>query len=151
MTEKYWDNYLKSIGESLETTDKTYSSWSFGNSNEMADRLVNLVIEGKKRGTSSLKCLYDEEEELPKVGEYSIILGSNENPKCIIKNVEVIEVPFNEVTKEMARLEGEGDLSLKYWREAHMNFFGRELKELEKIFSEELIVIYENFELVYKS
>jgi uncharacterized protein YhfF len=38
---------------------------------------------------------------------------------CIVETTEVTLRMYNEVDAEFAREEGEGDLSLEYWREAH--------------------------------
>lgn len=56
---------------------------------------------------------------------------------------------FKEITEEEARLEGEGDLSLDYWRKVHEQFFRTEYEEKEKKFSEEIPVIFERFEVIY--
>lgn len=45
--------------------------------------------------------------------------------------------------------EGEGDMSLEYWRKIHRVFFTEELKDLEKEFTEDMMVVCEEFEVVY--
>jgi len=50
----------------------------------------------------------------------------------------------------MAEIEGEGDKSLKYWRRAHISFFSRELEEYNMKFTEDMPVVFEEFEVVYK-
>ena len=52
---------------------------------------------------------------------------------------------FNEVTKEHAYEEGEGDRSLEYWRKAHKEFFSQ-----YEDFSEEDNVLCEKFKVVKK-
>lgn len=47
-------------------------------------------------------------------------------------------------------IEGEGDKSLKYWQRVHINFFTRELKEFEMEFSQDMLVVFEELEVVYK-
>ncbi|SFB37945.1 ASCH domain-containing protein [Clostridium frigidicarnis] len=54
---------------------------------------------------------------------------------------------FSEVNSEFAYKEGEGHKPLLYWREAHIKFFNR---ELEMKFSEDMLVVCEEFEVVYK-
>ena len=54
-----------------------------------------------------------------------------------------------EVSKEHARKEGEGDLSLAYWRQVHKDFFSDELKVEQKDFSETMDVVCEEFKLIY--
>mgnify|MGYP004578500379 CR=1 FL=1 len=57
---------------------------------------------------------------------------------------------FSKVGEEFAYREGEGDKSLKYWREAHTESFTCELKEFNKEFNEDMLVVCEEFEVVYK-
>ena len=75
----------------------------------------------------------------------SIILDSNDEAVCIIKTTKVYVVPFNQVTEDHAAKEGEGDCSLEYWRKVHREFFTEELKEIEKEFEENMLVVCEEF------
>ncbi len=47
--------------------------------------------------------------------------------------------------------EGEGDLSLAYWREAHRNFFGRVCARLGLDFSERIEVVAERFRVMHRA
>ena len=146
-----WRNYLNSIGENENTTKLKYDSWSFGDNKELADELVEIVLRGEKTATTSLYCLYEiENESLPKVGELGIVIDFDENAKCIIKTNKVSILPFSEVSAEFAYKEGEGDKSLEYWREEHINFFNRILEELNMNFSDDMLVVCVEFEVVYK-
>ncbi|WP_398347123.1 ASCH domain-containing protein [Solobacterium moorei] len=44
----------------------------------------------------------------------------------------------------------EGDRSLDYWREVHINFLTNELASVHQSFDENTKVVYEEFEVVYK-
>jgi uncharacterized protein YhfF len=147
---KMWKEYLATISESLEETSKTYEAWSFGGSEKTANALSKLVLEGRKTATSSLHCLYGiESENVPAEGDYSIIIDGNVDAQCVLQTTEVMIMPFNEVTEEFARAEGEGDLSLDYWREVHREFFTDGLKEFNRDFEESMLVVCEVFELVH--
>ena len=56
----------------------------------------------------------------------------------------------NEVDADFAREEGEGDLSLNDWREAHKNYFSRILPKIGKEFSEEMPLVCEYIRLIYE-
>lgn len=149
--ERLWKNYLKSIGENEETTKLKYDSWYFGFNKEMADELAELVLCGDKRATTSIYCLYEiENENLPQTGELSVVTDFEGNAKCIIEIKKINVIPFNEVSAEYAYREGEGDKSLDYWRKAHIEAFDMELKEFNMNFSEDILVVLEEFEVVYK-
>lgn len=126
-----------------------YEAWAFG---EDANNLAKLVLQGKKTATSSLYDAYkDEREPLPQVGEYSVLLLDNEEAVCILRNIKVSVMPFSEVGEDHARKEGEGDLSLDYWRKVHKDFFEKQMLELGKVFSPRCNVVCEEFEIVYPS
>ena len=123
-----------------------YDAWGFGD-----DELTELVRSGKKTATSSAFVLYElEDEDLPEVGETSILLDDNEEAVCIIRTTKVYTTPFNEVTAEHASKEGEGDLSLDYWRQVHKDFFTEELEEAGQQFTEDMLVVCEEFEVIFK-
>ena len=123
-----------------------YEAWSFGDD---ADGLAELVKNGVKTATCSALAFYKiEDEELPQVGEYSVILDSAENAVCIIRTTKVYVTTFDAVTKEHAFKEGEGDRSLEYWRTVHRRFFTEELQETGLPFDEKLELVCEEFEVV---
>lgn len=144
-----WNSYLRRNPKI--NLDTSYTSWYFCENEKSANELVNLVLSGEKTGTSSLNKAYEPGEEKPKINDYSIITNFNGDAKCIIKTIEIKTLPFDEITKEMAYLEGEGDKSLEYWREVHRDFFSNYCNSVSKIFSEKDLVIYEHFEVVYKN
>lgn len=129
--------------ESLE-----YEAWAFGDD---ADLLADLVIKGIKTATSSNYIFYElENEELPKVNEYSIILNSKDEAVCIIQTTNVYVTPFNEVSEEHAYKEGERNRTLQDWIDIHKDFFGNELKSIGKEFQDDMLVVCEEFQVVYK-
>ena len=98
----------------------TYEAWAFG---DAPDKLADLVRKGVKTATCSSYDLYlRENEPLPKAGDYSVILNSNREAVCIVKTIKVYVTAFDQVTAEHAYKEGEGDKSLEYWREVHVDF-----------------------------
>ena len=130
-----------------ENITSDYESWAFG---DAADALAELVLNGKKTATASALPLYELEGiEIPKAGEYSVILNANEDAVCIIKTTRVTVVPFDEVDQHHAWREGEGDRSLTYWREVHEAFFREELREAGLSFDEKMKVVCEEFIRVY--
>ena len=58
-------------------------------------------------------------------------------------------VSFDEVSSYHAYREGEGDLSLVYWREVHRASFITELNSIDKNFDEKMKVVCKEFEKVF--
>ena len=145
-----WKHYLLSMGESPETTSRQYSAWHFCATQEAADELAQLVLAGTKRATtSSLWSIEAEGESLPMEGEISIITNWQGEAQCIIKTTAVEILPYREVSQEFAAAEGEGDKSLQYWRRVHKEAFTHELEDLGLVFSEDMPVVCETFEVVW--
>ena len=145
-----WRDYLLSMGENPDHTKKSYTSWYFCDNEKDADVLAKLVREGTKRGTTSVADLYRiDGDELPAVGNLSIVTNWVGIAQCVIETQKVTVLPFRNVTEEFAKIEGEGDKTLKYWREAHIDAFSRELPEYGITFSEDLNVVFEEFKAVY--
>ena len=109
--------------------------WSFGIDN---DYLIKLVLEGKKRATTSN---YDE-NELPVIGKQTIIVNDNGEDACIVKTLDYKILKFKEIDESLSNLEGEGPYNL--WRENHINFF----KKYNKDFNDDTLVVFEIFELI---
>lgn len=51
--------------------------------------------------------------------------------------------------RTFAAIEGEGDGSLSYWRDAHWRYFGRECHRIGKELSLQMLVVCEQFKVVY--
>ncbi|WMJ82236.1 ASCH domain-containing protein [Clostridium sp. MB40-C1] len=148
---KMWEDYLTSIGESIIKTNKKYTSWHFCSDEKSANELARLVKEGVKRGTTSLYYLYEvENEKIPMADEYSVITNWSGIAECIIRTKKVRVLPFKDINEELAEIEGEGDKSLEYWKKAHIDVFIEELKELGMEFTSDMMVVFEEFEVVYK-
>ena len=124
-----------------------YEAWAFGDD---PDTLAELVRTGVKTATASAYPFYElEGEDLPKAGEYSVILNTKDEAVCIIRTTKVYVTPYREVTAEQAWKEGEGDRSLDYWRRVHEAFFRKELEAVGLIFTEDMGVVCEEFEVIY--
>lgn len=143
-TESYW----KKFATAHNLTSSAYSAWSFGYNEKEADELAALVAKGKKTATTSAYELYNKGEELPQVGEYNIILNGHGEPCCITQTKVVEIIKFDLVSQEHAYHEGEGDRSLQYWREVHVDFFKREYAAAGKLFTEKIPCVCEVFEVV---
>ena len=149
--ETYWQEFLATLPADSPYRDQPYDPDGFGDSPELADELGALVLNGIKTGTCSSVWEWEAEgESLPEAGSIWIVLDGSGKPICITETYEVTICKYNEVDAEFARAEGEGDLSLEYWREAHRNFFSRVLPKIGKEFSEDMPLVCERFRLIYK-
>lgn len=140
--QRFWNEFcMKSDQEGIEYND----AFQFGAD---ADWLADLVINDKKTATTSGFVFYElEKVDLPQVGEFNIVLNGENDPVAVIQIKSVDVVPMNEVREDFALAEGEGDY--KFWWEAHEKFFTELLKEYDKEFSPDMLVVCERFEKIY--
>lgn len=139
----YWNEFRKSQDPTLPAEVEAFQ---FGAD---ADWLAELVMDGKKTATCSAHVLYElEGEAIPHVGQYNIVLNSKEMPVAVIRITDVSLVPMNELPEEFALAEGEGDYD--YWWTAHKQFFSQELEVHGLSYAENLLLVCERFEVVYK-
>jgi len=142
----YWERFRKESG----TTEPFVGAWSFGDSPELADELLRLVLSGKKTGTATLVVELEKKgEKMPKVGDYNVILDGKGEPSGIIRTTSVRVKPFNEVEEAFAYSEGEDDRTLESWRREHWKYWTHVGLKLGFIMKEDLLIVCENFELVY--
>lgn len=118
--------------------------WHLGKNKRQANKLFKLVLNGKKVATSYL---YNENDKLTN-GKYSILTNWNEKKQILIQTTNIDVIPFNKVTKQHARNEGEGTKTLRYWRKVHKKFFAAELAKKQQSFSGEMLIVCETFYVV---
>ena len=84
-----WERYCEKSGVHAD-----YEAWAFGGA---PDELAELVQNGIKTATASAYPLYEQEQEpLPQVGEYNVILNAKDEAVCVTKTTKVYVVPFRE-------------------------------------------------------
>lgn len=101
--------------QSLET-------FCFGDNPGLADELLLLVLDGRKRATCWAA---SEGLKGAAVGKSMVALDGRSRPRVVLKTLELTRRRFDEVDEAFAHEEGEGDRSLVYWRNAHQRYFTR--------------------------
>ena len=148
--ERYWQQYLDSLPTDSPYRPKSYIAEGWGDGPEMADELGQLIAEKKKTATcSSLWEWKSEGEPVPEIGLLTIVLDGKGLPLCIVETTEITHKRYDEVDAEFAAAEGEGDLSLQYWRDAHRTFFSRTLPKIGREFSPDMPLVCERFRVIY--
>lgn len=138
--------YSKIFLDGFSLKDREFDVWHFEISEDSANHLAELTWDETKRGTASLLESYKQEgEPIPAIGNFSIILAWDGFPCLIIETSQVDIVPYKDVTEEFAAWEGEGDKSLKYWRDVHQKFFTLDAQSYGGIFTEMNLIICERF------
>jgi uncharacterized protein YhfF len=146
---EFWSAYAGSAAGVTE--DRFYEAFHFCDTEELANELAALVLQGTKRATAGAVWTFEAEgKRLPQPGDLSIVTNWSGSPVCIIETQSVEVVPFRGVTAEFAATEGEGDGSLSFWREAHREFFSRDCASAGREFNEPMLLACECFQVVYR-
>lgn len=146
----FWQAYLNSLPSNTDKPERMPDAWHFCNDEESANHLAELTLSGTKRATAGAVWSYEAEgEAIPQPGDLSIIINWQKEPVCIIETQQVDITPFNEVSEEFARVEGEGDKSLAYWKKVHWAFFSEEMEEIGRKTAESMPVVCERFRVIY--
>jgi uncharacterized protein YhfF len=95
--------------------------FAFGDSPALADELLALVLAGRKTAT----CWAVRDGELTHPGKQIVACDGEGRPRAILETVALERRRFRNVDEAFARAEGEGDLSLAWWRDAHRAYFER--------------------------
>ncbi|WP_428244091.1 ASCH domain-containing protein [Gynuella sp.] len=148
--QEYLDKYLNTLTDAERSSIPLVLADYFCADEFNANECARLVNTGIKRASCSLKAAYDvANEPFPEVGALTVVLNWAQEPVCIIRLTEVSTCPFNEVTREFAEAEGEGDGTYEWWREAHIEFFTQYASEIGAEFTETSELVLERFEKVY--
>lgn len=144
----YWERYLSGLSAADRPVD-AFVAASYAGGRGATDFLIDLYLKGKKTAGSSLvKGILADGEPLPEVGNYWIVLDSRSEPRLLARTTRVETHLFKDMPAEVARAEGEGDLSLEHWRRVHQRAFGPYLASWGIHDIEEAEVVTEHFELL---
>lgn len=115
-------------------------SFAFGDSPALADELLALVLEGKKRATCWAVA---EGMKGAEIGKHMVVCDGAGRPRAVLQTLELTQRRFDEVDAAFAFDEGEGDRSLAFWRAAHQGYFTR-----LKLYRPDMMLWCERFRLV---
>ena len=150
MTEldEYWERFLKETGRDSE--ERCAGDLNFEAKGFVGDELVSLVVSGKKTAFfSSYATFAIDGEPLPVSGELYIVVDRADNPRCVIELQSVEVIPFNEITWEMAKQEGE-DENMTDWRNKEQEYLEEEGAVLGFSFTPDIKLVFQTFRVVYK-
>lgn len=144
----FWDRFQASIA--YDASSLFYEAFHFDDNEQSANALGALVLSGQKRATASLLWIYEFTcKSLPEAGALSVVTDWHGTPLCVIQSTHVGIVPFEDVSAGFAETEGEGDKTLRSWREDHWRYFSRECRRIGKEPSLHMPVVCEQFKVVY--
>lgn len=145
----FWQRYAHSIGGKESLRDAVVSAGYAGNP-QITNQLLALYRSGKKTAGSSLvEDFLSAGDPLPQAGNYWICLNSEGTPSCILETHKIATNKFQDIPAAIAEAEGEGDLSVEYWKRVHADLYATSLKAWGVFDLDEATVITEFFRIVY--
>ncbi|HEX4925363.1 MAG TPA: ASCH domain-containing protein [Bdellovibrionales bacterium] len=146
----YWERYLASLAPG-ERQALAHVEASYAGNREITDSLLALYLSGRKfAGSSVLEDFRTAGDPLPAAGNHWILLNSRDEPGALLRTVRVEQHKFMDVPEAIAIAEGEGDLSLEYWRRVHRAFYEPHLPKWGLAQIEDATIVTEFFELVWR-
>lgn len=143
----FWKDFLLKTNRDEDT--KYADCFHFELTEKWANELLRLLLIGQKKATSSSLWFYEiKGDEIPKIGNLSIVTDWEGTPKCVIETTNVMVIPFKDITFDICKREGE-DENLESWRKGHIKFFSNEGNEVGYTFIEDMPVVFEDFKVVF--
>ena len=143
----FWSHYCRAS----KLSDRTpFQAWYFGDSEQLAHDLVELVLHGPKRATAGLALTADQFPQTAGVRDgFSVVTEFDGTPRAVIRTSGLERRKFSDVDAKFAWDEGEGDRTLDDWKAGHWRYFSRECASLGRQMSQDAEVCLERFELLY--
>lgn len=124
-------------------------NFHFCDNQKDADLCAAYIVSGQKRATApSVAELKLAGDPIPQVGDYAIVTDWAGHAVAVIRTTSADIRRFGEVDEDFARAEGEGDLTLEWWRTAHQAYYESVLAGSRHIVNADLEIVCERFELV---
>jgi len=146
--EAFWARFVASL-DGTAIAPFTYVG-PFGDSVELADELIELILHGPKRATAGALVEYEASDDpLPVVGDRWIACDGRGMARAVLRTTDVRVGPLSSVDEAFAWDEGEGDRTRADWLRMHSAYFERALPAMGEPYHDEIETVFERFELEY--
>jgi uncharacterized protein YhfF len=123
----------------------------FGDHADLADDLITLVLQGRKRATAGAVAEYTAgHEPIPKSGDLWIVTDGAGQPRAVLRCTDIRIGPLSSVDDAFAWDEGEGDRTRSSWLEAHRAYLARVLPSVGADPDPETPVVFTRFDVTYQ-
>ncbi|WP_204536748.1 ASCH domain-containing protein [Arthrobacter tumbae] len=144
-----WNAYAKARPEAVAASPE-YTVEHFGDSKRLANELLSLVMDGRKRATAELVAEFlARGDEVPRIGSHWIACDGGGAPRIIIRSTELRIGPFASSDAAFAADEGEDDGTLESWQREHRRYFTRVSAARGSQWSENDEIVFERFAVTW--
>lgn len=146
---RFWTRFLARTGADPSTAAPATVE-PFGDSVELADELIGLVVDGPKRATAGALAGYEfDGASPPSAGTIWIATDGGGQARAVLRTTEVRIGPLTSVDAAFAWDEGEGDRSRERWLAAHLELLRRYLPTIGVDFDPDVTMVFERFEVLF--
>lgn len=146
---RMWQEYVEARPAAVAACGE-HTVERFGDSAELADELLELVLSGRKRATAELVDEFRARgDELPRVGSHWVVCDGSGAPRLVLRSTELRLGTFDRVDAAFAADEGEGDRTLETWRRGHRSYWERTCAARDAQWSEGDEIVLERFRVVW--
>jgi uncharacterized protein YhfF len=122
----------------------------FGDSVELADELIDLVLHGPKRATAGAVAEYERAgERIPSPGDLRIATDGSGLARAVLRLTEVRIGPLDSVDDAFAFDEGEGDRTRASWLRDHEEYFRRSLPTIGLEYRSDMATVFQRFDVLF--
>lgn len=111
---------------------------------------IQKVLNGQICGESFLLPMFElNRQRLPEAGQYNVVCDSANRAVCVVRTTGIFRSCYGDVAGNLASIEGYA--SSKEWQTAKGPKFERICKDLKIPFSDDLQILFEKFEIVFRA
>lgn len=146
---RMWAEYAAAHPEAVGVAPE-HTVDRFGDSAELADELLALVLNGAKRATADLVAEFAARgETLPRVGSHWVACDGAGVPRAVLRSTELRLGTIGDADETFARDEGEDDRTLESWLREHRRYWERTCAARGATFTDEDEIVFERFRVVW--
>lgn len=113
----------------IDVHGRALHAWDEGDGPVRAEARLQRILAGHQRASARpLAALRANGTALPVEGDLIVVRDGLDRPHAVVEVIEQRVVPFHLVDEHFAADCGEGDLSLRHWREVHQGEFERQAR-----------------------
>lgn len=143
--------YLESTPDPAEAAARLCDVWQIGDTPEDADLGAQLILQGKKRTTSSLLWHYESTgEPRPEVGQLNLLEDGSGAPVAILETTWLAEIPLNAVDDLRFIVDyAEWGETAEDWQARAWAYYAPHCRALGREPTPAMPLLCERFEVVY--
>lgn len=146
------DAFWKTAKEAGAVSGDEYSPRRIGGDQKTTNLILDVILKGEKTGTFGLEALHERMPETkPFVGQYFVLLDGDDQPSAVIQTTDLKPIRYGDITQDDLAIEGPGARQIDVWQKIHQPYWERLLEPHGLKADDDMVVVMEKFEVVYRA